>query len=296
MKKNVGLFFVFLIFGCLNVFAQGNLTGIWKFEADVNRLVGTDGFIKKTSVSYEWVIRLKQQGSKLTGEVVGGRGGTKRINPCKEADVAGWVRGETINLIITWQGSCCPDEQSKFTGEIDSDGKIVGSVVPVDVPKDFGCSLEYADVIASKRGADSDDDDDSGTSRSIGANLGVWDFQVEVNRMVGSDGFIKRVNTSFELVVRLNQRDGKITGEVVGGRGGRKGETVCADAEIEGTIIGRSVTFVITYQGSCCNGEQLRFSGSFSNNYQTLSGTIEPVDVPKLFCSLEYGDVTATKR
>src|SRR5256885_16823518 len=51
-----------------------SLSGVWDFKLRVTKAVGTDGFVKKESHSYEWVIRLKQEGSKLTGDLIGARG------------------------------------------------------------------------------------------------------------------------------------------------------------------------------------------------------------------------------
>jgi len=124
---------------------------------------------------------------------------------------------------------------------------------------------------------------------------GIWDLKLSVNRMVGRDGFIRKQTRSFEWVVRFNQEGEKLTGDLVGGRGSR-GEGVCADAAIEGTVAGGSISFAVTYQGNCCNQEQENFSGNLGEGGHALSGSLEPADVPKTYCTLAYADVKGTKR
>ena len=125
---------------------------------------------------------------------------------------------------------------------------------------------------------------------------GVWDFKLNINRMVGTDGFVKKMSRSFEWVIRFKQENGKLTGDLVGGRGSR-GESVCADAAIEGSVREGKISFVVTYQGSCCEQEQMKFVGELGDDGKTLTGSLEPVDVPKAYsCSLAYADITASKR
>jgi hypothetical protein len=128
-----------------------SISGVWDFKVKTNRGVGTDGFIRKESRSYEWVIRLKQEGQKLSGDLIGGRG-SRGENVCADADVSGSVNDGSITFVVTYQGSCCNQEQMKFTGELSDDGKtLTGSLEPVDVPRSYSCSLWYADITAIKR-------------------------------------------------------------------------------------------------------------------------------------------------
>ena len=60
-----------------------------------------------------------------------------------------WV--PKIEFVVAYQGTCCSQEQERFVGEIDEDGKkFTGTLEPVDVPKSY-CDLGYADVTATKR-------------------------------------------------------------------------------------------------------------------------------------------------
>jgi hypothetical protein len=125
--------------------------------------------------------------------------------------------------------------------------------------------------------------------------VGIWDFQVNVTRRVGRDGFVKKEAHYYDWVIRFRQDENKLTGDLLGGRGSR-GENVCADAAIEGSIKGQRIEFVISYQGACCKDEQLRFEGSISED-NNITGTIEPVDVPRRYdCHLSYADIKGTKR
>ena len=124
---------------------------------------------------------------------------------------------------------------------------------------------------------------------------GLWDFTLNINRMVGRDGFVRKQLRTFEWVVRLKQEGGKVTGDLIGGRGSR-GESVCADADVRGSINGSRIEFVLSYQGSCCSQEQMKFVGDIDDESRKITGKLEPVDVPKSSCELAYADVTATKR
>lgn len=128
-----------------------SLVGIWDFQVNVNRMVGRDGFIKKESHYYEWVIRFRQDGNKLTGDLLGGRSSRGEVTVCADAAIEGSIRGEKLEFVITYQGTCCKDEQHKFAGSIGDDGNIVGTIEPVDVPKSYNCRLEYAEIKGVKR-------------------------------------------------------------------------------------------------------------------------------------------------
>lgn len=131
---------------------------------------------------------------------------------------------------------------------------------------------------------------------SASSMSGVWDFKIKTNRGVGTDGFIRKESRSYEWVIRFTQEGRKLSGDLVGGRGSR-GENVCADADISGSVNEGSVTFVVTYQGSCCNQEQMKFNGELSDDGKSLTGSLEPVDVPRAYlCNLWYADITAIKR
>lgn len=126
--------------------------------------------------------------------------------------------------------------------------------------------------------------------------VGVWDFELDVTHMVARDGFVKKERHFFEWVIRFRQNGNKLTGDLVGGKGSR-GEGVCADAAIEGSINGRRVEFTITYQGICCKDEQMVFVGELGEDDISLIGNLEPADVPTNYsCSLAYADVKSSKR
>jgi hypothetical protein len=124
---------------------------------------------------------------------------------------------------------------------------------------------------------------------------GLWDFMLNVNRMVGRDGFVRKQLRTFEWVIRLKQEGGKLTGDLVGGRGSR-GESVCADADVRGSLNGSRIEFVVSYQGACCSQEQEKFVGEIDDEGSKITGKLEPVDVPRTSCDLAYADVAARKR
>ena len=125
--------------------------------------------------------------------------------------------------------------------------------------------------------------------------VGLWDFTLNINRMVGRDGFVRKQLRTFEWVVRLKQEGEKVTGDLIGGRGSR-GESVCADGDIRGSRNGSRIEFILSYQGACCSQEQMKFVGEIDDSDRKITGKLEPVDVPRSSCELAYADVTATKR
>jgi hypothetical protein len=125
--------------------------------------------------------------------------------------------------------------------------------------------------------------------------VGIWDFELDVTHMVARDGFVKKERHFFEWVIRFRRNGNELTGDLIGGKGSR-GESVCADAAIEGSINGQRVQFTVTYQGACCKDEQMVFVGELGEDGTSLTGKLEPADVPKSSCNLAYANVKATKR
>lgn len=139
----------------LDFFQSPSVTGIWDFTLKVNASVGRDGFIRRVSDSKDWVVRIRQEGEKITGEIIGAR--SARGGACANAEIKGSIRETKVRFIIIWRGSCCPNEQSNFAGEISADGNtLTGSIKPADVPRDYSCRLSYGDIRAIKRDSGTD--------------------------------------------------------------------------------------------------------------------------------------------
>jgi hypothetical protein len=130
---------------------SASVVGIWDFELDVTHVVGRDGFVKKERRFYEWVIRLRQNGNELTGDLIGGKG-SRGEGVCADAAIEGSINGRRVQFTVTYQGFCCKDEQMAFAGELSEDGtSLTGKLEPADVPKNYSCSLAYANAKATKR-------------------------------------------------------------------------------------------------------------------------------------------------
>jgi len=114
--------------------------------------------------------------------------------------------------------------------------------------------------------------------------------------MVGSTGVIRDETRRFGWMVKLDLIGEDLKGTIISGRG-EQGEGVCADATIVGWRNGTKVNFVVTYQGACCNQGQMRFTGNLSDDNKMMTGSLEPVGLPKTYsCSLAYAKVTAKQR
>jgi hypothetical protein len=119
----------------------------------------------------------------------------------------------------------------------------------------------------------------------------IWDFTVTVNKDIYSDGFIKKVNRTHNLVVRLNLNEDKLNGEYIG-----TNNDACSNATIQGSVQGNNVYYIVHYNGSCCRGAEMEFIGTFSEDTTRLTGIYQPVDIPSGDCQLWYADILATRR
>jgi hypothetical protein len=124
----------------------------------------------------------------------------------------------------------------------------------------------------------------------------LWDFKINVDQVMYSTGTVKEEHT-YEWVVRLNQMGTELKGAIVNGRTlSGEADNVCADAAINGSIQDGKVDFVITYSGSCCAQEQMKFIGKLADDGKHITGNIQPRDTPRPPCHLWYGQVEASKR
>ena len=123
---------------------------------------------------------------------------------------------------------------------------------------------------------------------------GIWDFNIIASQGMGQDGFIKDMNASADWVVRINQAQERLTGELIGATGDVP--NVCSDARLSGTINGTEVNFILQYSGACCRNERMTFSGTYDPQHQTIMGKGEPINVPTMDCNLWFSDFTGAKR
>lgn len=130
---------------------QPPMVGIWDFDLDVTHLVARDGSVIKERRFFQWIIQFRQDGTKLTGDLIGGKG-SRGEGVCAGAAIEGSINGRKVKFTVTYQGDCCKDEQEVFVGELGEDDKsLTGKLEPANVPRDTSCALAYADVKASKR-------------------------------------------------------------------------------------------------------------------------------------------------
>lgn len=123
---------------------------------------------------------------------------------------------------------------------------------------------------------------------------GIWDFQVTASQIVGRDGFINDANASADYVIRIDQNQNRLSGEMTGALGDVA--NVCNEAKITGTIQGVDLSFVVQYAGACCHNERIRFTGVYDPNSDAITGKSEPVGIPITDCYLWYSDFTAIQR
>jgi hypothetical protein len=92
----------------------------------------------------------------------------------------------------------------------------------------------------------------------------------------------------------IDESGGNITGSQFGLTGGTSSRA-CKTAGISGRLNGDNVTFVITY--NCCEGSQVRFTGTIDKQNRNLTGSLEPVGKPRGDnCKMSYAGVSGVKQ
>ena len=136
------------------------------------------------------------------------------------------------------------------------------------------------------------------TSKPAPSDLGVWDFRLNINRIVGKDGFIKKQAGVFDMVVRLRQRGNLLSGELLGSVYNNDMKS-CDAGTITGTIQGNRVSLTLQFGDkiNCCPGEQWKFTGTLNSNATLIEGSEEPVDLPtSTSCISLYSEFAARRR
>lgn len=129
----------------------------------------------------------------------------------------------------------------------------------------------------------------------LSSNAVDWTFNLNIHQMVGIIGIVREESHQFEWLVKLSQDGEELKGIIASGRG-EHGEAICAEARVAGRIKNDIVSFVVTYEGTCCNLAQMKFTGRLSDDGRTMTGSLEPVDLPKKpGCNLAYATVKASR-
>jgi hypothetical protein len=119
---------------------------------------------------------------------------------------------------------------------------------------------------------------------------GEWEFDVEIQRALQSDGSTVQKNLHITIVARLSEVESGFTGNYIDASG-----YACKVAEISGSIQGDQVTWTVHYTGSCCLDAEMLFQGTLSQDKNTMTGTLSPVRPPSPGCELWWANVTGKK-
>ena len=123
---------------------------------------------------------------------------------------------------------------------------------------------------------------------------GNWKFQFNISKFKNNRGFIVEKAETVISSINLDENGGNITGAQLGHTGGTS-SSACRKAGISGRLNGDQVTFVITY--NCCEGSQVRFTGIVDQQYRNLTGSLEPVGIPRgSNCKMPYAEVSGVKQ
>jgi hypothetical protein len=130
------------------------------------------------------------------------------------------------------------------------------------------------------------------------SDLGLWDFRLNVNRIVRKDGFIEKRTGVYDMVVRLRQSGHLLSGELLGSRYENTTKS-CDLGTITGTIEGNKANFILEFGSkiSCCPGDQWRFTGTLNANLmEGLEEPVEPPTSPTPTCISLYSAFAARRR
>lgn len=126
---------------------------------------------------------------------------------------------------------------------------------------------------------------------------GVWEVRLTATQKISEDGFIDDYSDCADFIIIFKSAGNAITGEVRGARSCiERKENICSEATINGRVDGSNVEYTLQHHGSCCSGEKAKFTGSLSEEGNSLIGKYEPVGIPNSDCSLWWGDVVGNKR
>lgn len=135
-------------------------------------------------------------------------------------------------------------------------------------------------------------------SKPATSDLGVWDFRLNFDRVVGKDGFIKNQAGVYDMVVRLQRNGNLLSGALLGSRYNNN-MTWCDEGTITGTTQGNHVNLILQFADKvrCCPGEQWRFMGTIDPDVTVIEGSEDPVDLPtSSSCISLYSKFTAHRR
>jgi hypothetical protein len=134
-------------------------------------------------------------------------------------------------------------------------------------------------------------------SNSANSDLGLWDFPLYFDRIVGKDGFIKNQAGVYNLVLHLRQDGTSLTGNLQGSM--YNNNRGCGDGTIIGTIQGDRVSFDLIFGDNinCCPGEKWKFNGTVKDNLNAIEGSETPVGLPiSTSCQSLYSTFVAHRR
>jgi hypothetical protein len=125
---------------------------------------------------------------------------------------------------------------------------------------------------------------------------GDWQFDVEIYRVLQSDGGTRDEKGHVTIVARLSEVTNGFRGSYIDASGSSAtGGSACTEAEISGTIKDNQVKWVTHYTGACCQAAEMMFEGTISPDRKAMTGTLSPVRPPPAGCEVWWANVTGTR-
>lgn len=115
----------------------------------------------------------------------------------------------------------------------------------------------------------------------------TWEVMVDVSSVVDETGERMYREYSHRIVLEMYS-----DGETVYGNYQSASINVCDNANFTGKIDGDSLTWIVTYSGSCCPNAQIEFSGTIDESHQRIDGEMRPVGLPPEGCWTWWADVS----
>ena len=122
-----------------------DLSGIWKFDADIVRGKDTTGTLFDYNSNYKPIVELTQTGDKISGTYSG-----PPAIVCGTGSITGSLSQDSETAKVEWVLDCtseCDGEQRKFIGTYNQTTKtIAGRYKPIKTPTKKGCWLAFENL------------------------------------------------------------------------------------------------------------------------------------------------------
>lgn len=123
--------------------AAVNINGEWDLQLLGTAMLSSNGRRSPTNNKAKIRVEINQKNSVINGAYIWS-------NACSKAKINGNRKGNQINLVMHYHGTCCRGAKMSFKGKIISSSNIMGEFEPIGLPPS-GCNIWWAEAFWSKK-------------------------------------------------------------------------------------------------------------------------------------------------